>query len=526
MPEDSGKKEELKKGGYIVKSAIVVFVMTLSYRVLGFLRELLLAYSLGASAEADAYYLAFTTPNLIINMIAFGAISAAAIPIFVKYFDKGDLVSVNALFSKAGSAMAVFLTFLVMGCMFFAPFLVKILAPGFSNEINLLAAGLLQKMLPSLLFIGLLGLSVAVLHSCNDFFTAAFSNVIFNTVLVLFGIIFIYTGYIDLLAYAVVVAAVAQAALVFIRLKAKGVSLSFALRTENTDFNLLLRLMIPICLGSIMSQINLAVGRGFASSLPQGSLAALNYADKLMQLPMGVLVGAVTVTVYPLLSSYAGSDDRDGLLGILQQSIKTLFLVIMPVIVVFNILGEPMVNILFEHGRFSHESTVITASALGWYSFGILGAAMTDIFSKIFYAHHDTATPLKVAAVSMAGNLLLLFFLAPYLLQDGVAMSFSLSSILNAFLLMLIAKKQYVPALVITIKDMLRPGFLTLLFVVLTYITGRIFSVYFTEDAFFVRCGALFTLSVLLSGAYMVFLDVSGLVKIKKLWSTVRSKTK
>lgn len=507
------------------KSTMVVFVMTMSYRIIGFIREMLIAYSLGASLESDAYYLAFTTPNLIINLIAFGAISSVAVPIFVKYIDINDINSVSRVFNKTASIMFVVLVILTIVLMLNTNIIVKVLAPGFSGNTFELSVILIEKMLPSIIFIGLLGLIISVLQSFKEFFIAAFSNFIFNLILVIFSIVFIYYRDILILAYAVPIAAFIQFLVVVLRLKSKHISLKFDLNTNDKDVCLLFQLLLPILFGTIVTQINFAVGRGFASTLEQGSLSALNYADKLINLPIGVLVGSVLVVIYPSLASSINNNDQNSLSNIIEKSSKAIFFITIPIIIIFNFLSIPIVNVLFERGDFSNNNTLVTASALASYSYGIIGMAFTALLNKIFYAYKDTWTPLKISLISMILNICLIFILLPNWGYRGIALSFSISSILNAFILIFIASKQKIFFdFHLNTKAIINVLIIICFFISTNIFLSQYYNIYCLESFLWLKVLSMIIIFTLLFFLYIFLLNFFNIFNIKEMAAKLLSK--
>ena len=423
----------------LLRSILTVGGFTMLSRVLGFIRDILVAAFLGAGPVADAFFVAFKMPNFFRRLFAEGAFNAAFVPLFAaKLTDDGRKPA--AQFAAAVmSVMVVFLLVFVTALQIAMPWLMYVFAPGFANDPEkfLLAVDLTRITFPYLLFISLVSLLGGVLNSLGRFAAAAATPVILN--LVLIGAMLLATPYLPSpghsLAWGVAVAGVAQFLWLVYACRREGVSLRLPRPRLSPPVRRLLRLMVPGAIGAGVVQINLLVDIVIASLLPTGAISFLYYADRVNQLPLGVVGVAIGTALLPLLSrQLRAGEDREAL-NSMNRAIEIALLFTIPGAAALLIIAHPIVSVLFERGAFDAATSLATAQALMAYSVGLPAYVLIKVLAPGFFARQDTATPVKIAIVCVAINVILNLILIQFLAHVGIALATAISAWINAFLL-------------------------------------------------------------------------------------------
>ena len=424
-----------------------VSLATLISRVAGFFRDLLLAKFFGAAMMADAFFVAFAIPNLFRRMFMEGALSSSFLPVYSDVREQSGAKEAK----KFAGGMLVFLIFAgSAGCaigIWFADPLMRVLAPGFSSNPEKLdlAAQLTRIMFPFIVFIGLWAVAAGMLNAARRFFVPAFApalqNVVIIIALLLAGFLVSRAEAIRWLAWAVVIGGAVQ---FFFQLPFMGKLRILPLpsipwRVEGVGR--CLALMGPAALGGAIFQINVLVDRWLASFLAEGSISYLYYANRLVQLPHGILSLAVVSAVLPVLSDYAaqnrgntasGDSERNAMI---EAGRLTLFITI-PSTFGLMVLAHPIIEVIFERGAFTQSHTVASAAALRAYAAGLMFFGITRLLAGVFHARLNTSFPVKCANIAVLTNVALSVALMFPLGFIGLALATSCSSALNAVLLL------------------------------------------------------------------------------------------
>ena len=424
-----------------------VSLATLFSRVAGFFRDLLIAKFFGAAMMADAFFVAFAIPNLFRRMFMEGALSSSFLPVYSDVREQSGPREAK----KFAGGMLVFLIFAgSAGCaigIWFADPLMRVLAPGFaSNPEKLgLAAQLTRIMFPFIVFIGLWAVAAGMLNAARRFFVPAFAPTLQNVVIIVALLLADFwvnrAEAIRWLAWAVVIGGAAQFffQLPFMR-KLRILPLpSIPWRVEGVGR--CLALMGPAALGGAIFQINVLVDRWLASFLAEGSISYLYYANRLVQLPHGILSLAVVSAVLPVLSDYAAQNRENSASGdsernaMLEAGRLTLFITI-PSSFGLMVLAHPIMEVIFERGAFTQDHTVASAAALRAYAAGLMFFGIARLLAGVFHARLNTSFPVKCANIAVLANVALSVALMFPLGFVGLALATSCSSALNAALLL------------------------------------------------------------------------------------------
>jgi putative peptidoglycan lipid II flippase len=420
----------------LLRSAATVGGYTMVSRILGFVREMLLAAFLGASPVTDAFFVALRLPNMFRSLFAEGAFSVAFVPLFAgKIAREGNDAARRFAEDALALLLAALLAFLVLGEVL-TPQILDVIAPGFRAEPQkfALAVDLTRIMFPYLLFISLTALQGGVLNSLERFAAMAFTPVLLN--LFLIGVLLFVrplTG--EALGWAVAAAGLAQFLWLMFSCWQAGMPLALPLPRLTPELRQLLRIMLPGVFGAGVLQINLVVSTAMASLLPTGAVSYLNYADRLNQLPLAVLGIAVGTAILPPLSRQVRLGDDQGAGATQNRGLELALVLAVPAAVGLAIAAYPILAVLFQHGRFTAADTAATAPALAAYAAGLPAFVMVKVLQPGYFARHDTKTPVKIAAATLAVNIALTLGLGLLLAQTGIALALSTSGWINALLL-------------------------------------------------------------------------------------------
>lgn len=425
----------------LLKSLAAVSSLTMVSRVLGFVRDTIIARTFGAGVASDAFVVAFKLPNLLRRIFAEGAFSQAFVPILAEYkMQQGEEATRTFVAYVCGLLTLVLALVTAIGVLA-APWIVWATAPGFADEAERfeLTVDLLRVTFPYILLISLSSLAGAVLNTWNRFSVPAFVPTLLNVSMIVFALFM--TPYFDppimALGWAVLVGGLAQLLWQLPHLKKIGMLVLPRLSFGDLGVWRVLKQMGPAIFGVSVSQISLIINTIFASFLVAGSVSWMYYADRLMELPSGVLGVALGTILLPALSKTYASRDRDEYRRLLDWGLRLCFLLVLPCTLALAILAEPLVVSLFQYGKFGAEDALMTQRALVAYSVGLLALILIKILAPGFYAQQNIKTPVRIAIVSLlatqAMNALFVFGLD--MAHVGLALAISLAACLNAGLL-------------------------------------------------------------------------------------------
>jgi len=429
----------------VTKAAGIVSGATFLSRILGFIRDMAIAGFFGAGMAADAFFVAFRIPNLLRRLFAEGSLTIAFIPVFTEYLQKDGEA---AAFQMARSAFRLISLILasaaVMGILL-APVIVRVMAPGFilTPEKLSLTIGLTRFMFPYIFFIGLVALCMGILNAMGHFAAPALAPVFLNLSMIV-AVLFISPllhNPVYGLAIGVLLGGILQLALQIPFLIQSGVFFWQAASLFHPGLKRVGILMLPAVFGAAVYQVNILVGTLLASLLPQGSVSYLYYADRLVQFPLGIFAIAAATAVLPSFSKYAANKDKAALNETFGYAMRLVSFITIPAMVGLILLREPIVGLLFQRGAFDARATSMTAQALLYYGLGLWAFSAVRIVVSLFYALQDTRTPVKMAAISIAVNIVLGATLMWPMKHGGLALATSVASMVNLALLISVLSK-------------------------------------------------------------------------------------
>ena len=422
-------------GKSIAKGALVVMAATLMSRLFGFIRETQIAEYFGATGATDAYLVAVSVPTGIGLAVA-AALSAGFIPVLNNYFVLNERDNAAKVANTLLNIMFLVLIALTALGMFFAPSMVARLAPGFSPESVRLTVDLIIVMFPSLVFISLMGLAAGFLNSRQHFLFPALGPMV--TSIVIIGSILIWGNSswgIKGLAVGTLVGSTLQLLVQIPVMYQKGFRYKLEFAIFHPGVIKVFKLMAPVLIASLVPPVMVLVEKGLASKLTTGSISALNYAFRLMQLPQGLFVMAVSIPLFPALSTFAAQKDFARLKETMIKAVSLLALIMIPASVGLLALDEPIVRLLFQRGAFKAKDTIPTAYALAFYALALLPLALRDVFRRVFYAVQNTLTPVILTIGSFVLNIVLDLFLVKAMGLGGLALGAALSVLAESIIL-------------------------------------------------------------------------------------------
>jgi putative peptidoglycan lipid II flippase len=428
--------------GGLFRSAVTVGGMTMISRLLGFVRDLLIAAALGTGPVADAFVIAFRFPNLFRRLFAEGAFNAAFVPLFAKRLEGDGTASARRFAEEAMAVLTAAVVFLLIVAEIAMPVLIYAIAPGFADTPDKLslAAKLTAIAFPYLPFMSLVALYSGVLNSLGRFAAAAAAPIVLNVVLIAVLIAIAPLGWDGdpatgvALAWGVSAAGLLQLALVVIATARGGLTLRLRRPRLTPDVRRLIVLGIPGVIAGGITQINLLIGTIFASN-QDSAVSFLYYADRIYQLPLGVVGIAIGVVLLPDLSRKLRAGDGTGVDSSQNLALEFSMLLTVPAAAALVAMPWPIIQVLFERGAFSADDTLQTARALAAYGLGLPAFVLIKIFSPGFFAREDTRTPMIYAGIAMAANVVAILALFPLLGHVGIALATTVSAWLNAGLL-------------------------------------------------------------------------------------------
>ncbi len=423
----------------LLRSAATVGGYTMISRVLGFVRDILIAGVLGAGMTADAFVVAFRLPNLFRRLVAEGAFSAAFVPMFAQRLEGDGQARARDFAEQVFAVMFWSLLVFTIAAEIAMPWVVQALAAGFADQPDKfdLTVAYTRITFPYLLCMALVALLGGMLNAVYKFAAMAAAPILLNVVLIssllLGGWVFEAPG--TWLVWGVTLAGVGQLVWLLVACARAGMAVKLTLPRWNADIKRLLKLMLPGVIGGGVTQINIVVGTLIASFLAEGSVAYLYYADRVYQLPLGVVGVAVGTALLPLLSRQIRAGDEDAAMGSLNRGMELSLLLTLPAAAALLVISDPIVAVLFQRGQFSAADAQATALALVAFSAGLPAYVLVKVFAPGFFARSDTTTPVVHATVAMAANVVLSLILIRDFAHVGIAMATAASAWINVGLL-------------------------------------------------------------------------------------------
>lgn len=426
--------------GRVLRSAGTVGGITAVSRVSGYLRDLVLAYLLGATGVMTAWVVAFRLPNTLRRLVGEGNVSAAFVPVFSDAAERRDEDDLWRLADAFHASLALVVALLTVAGILLAPWLVRIVAPGLGAGLYALTVDLTRVTFPYLLFISMAAVLMAVLNARDSFAPSAATPILFNLSIVAVALSLWAGGWMEpewAVAAGALLGGFLQWAFQVPFAWRLGMRFRPALRLGDPALRRTARLMLPGLFGVGITQINVLVGQALATLLPgEGSVPALYYAGRLNELTLGVFAISVATVVLPLMSRQAARGEREDLVDTVNFALRQVTLITLPAAVGLILLRRDIVTVLYEHGAFDAAGTDLTAGALWGYSLGLVAYAAVRILAPGFYALKDTRTPVLFAGAGMVVNIGGCLALMWVLGTSGIALANSLAAAVNATLLL------------------------------------------------------------------------------------------
>lgn len=496
-------------------------------RIAGFVRDALTATFLGAGFHADAFFVAQRLPNLFRSLFAEGAFSAAFVPLYTKENEKNGDEAAQRFAGEALALLIAILTPFTIVVMLAMPWVIRLMAPGFHDEPEKFALAVQYSTItfPYLLLISITALQSGVLNARGRFGPGAAAPIMLNIVLI---VALYLTTFLEwpvglTLAYATTLSGAVQAVWLAISCWRARATIPLVMPHLTKSAKRLFKQIGPGAVGAGAAQINLLMTTILASLLPTGAVSYLYYADRLNQLPLGIIGIAVATTLLPFLSRHESNGESEKVTHYISRAIEFCLVFGLPAALGLGLAASPIIQTLFEHGAFTHDDTVKTASALGAYALGVPAFLLAKIFASRFFSREDTKTPVRIAIFSIGANIVMAVFLMNVWGHVGMALATSCATWLNAVLLFFALNRRGEHL----IDAGLKKSFPRLLLSAAVMAAATFFAVsktghWFENTSILIQIQGLIVIIGLSSLSYAVLLQVTGAVRIGQLLRTIK----
>ena len=423
----------------ITGAAIIISGATLVSRLVGLGRDRIFANLFGAGPVMDAYYAAFKIPDLVYNLLIVGALSAGFIPTFTKLFNSGENKSPAwKLANNVLNITAISLGALSILGIIFTPALAPAIAPGFSAASKQLVISFTRIMFGSTILLGLSMVIGGVLQSLRAFFLYSLAPIFYNIGIIIGATVLAPRWGVNGLAWGVVLGAFLHFSLQCYSAYANGYRWQWYLNWKDKETRLVGKLMIPRTLGLAISQLNLVIITVLASLLPVGSVAIFNFANNLQAVPIGIIGIPFALAVFPALSMAASQNNAEEFIKSLSSTIRQILFLIIPLSIILMLLRAQIVRVVLGSGKFDWAATINTADTLALFSLSLFAQALIPLVARAFYALSNTKTPFVIGVISELVSIIAALLLMKPLGVAGLALAFSIGSILN-FTILIVA---------------------------------------------------------------------------------------
>lgn len=427
----------------ITSAAVIIGVAGLASRLLGVLRDRIIAGEFGAGQVTDIYYAAFRVPDMIYNFLILGALSAGFIPVFIKYLkssedDEWELAS--------GVLNVIVICLVALGGIFFifAPWIINWLSPGFTPAARETTVWMTRIMLLSPLFLGISAIFGGILQSLKKFFVYSFAPIFYNIGIMIGALVFVRWWGIYGLAWGVVLGAFLHMMVQIPPVIASGFKYKSLVSWTHPGIKRIVKLTIPRTLGLVVSQINLFVITVIASTLAAGSISVFMWANNLQGFLLGIFAVSFAIAAFPTLSAAMVMGDRKKFVSVFSDTARQILFFMIPLSITFLVLRAQIVRVAYGAGRFDWAATILTADTLAIFCLSLFAQALIQLLARAFYARHDTWTPFIIGLFSAAANLFLALYLSAHPFDflnfhvggsAALALAYSIDAIINASLL-------------------------------------------------------------------------------------------
>jgi len=526
--------EQTKNSGTIAKSAASVGIAVMCSRVLGLVREQVFAGLFGAGFTSDAFAVAFRIPNLLRDLFAEGALSAAFVTVFSAYDKQRTQEETWRLAVNVLNFILILLCIITLLLFFFAGEIVTLLAPDFSLIAGKteLTVKLTQIMLPFLVFISLSAVIMGILNTKGRFFVPAMASSFFNLGSLVGGtsLAFILPHYghpaIVGMAIGTLIGGFLQLSVQLPTLYKIGFRYTPTVRFTDPGLRRVVTLMIPATVGLSATQINLFINTNFAASCAQGSVSWLLYAFRLVQLPIGVFGVALSIAMLPVLAKQAADKDIGAMKDTMVASLTMVFALTIPATAGLIILSQPIIRLIYQHGAFSAADTLATADTLSLYAIGLFAYSANKVLVPAFYALNKTKYPVIASFLAIIINIVIITFTIDIYQHRAIALSTSCTMLINfVFLMVVLYRNLHGYSLAYLGKGCLKIGTATLALIALLLLTRNLFTGWFT-GTIAQQAAVLFLVILSAAALYTAILDWLGLTELNILTEKIKSRFK
>ena len=426
------------------RSGLLVMIITMVSRVLGLVRAGIIAYYFGASAMTDAFFSAFKISNFFRQLLGEGALGSSFIPLYNERVEsEGEENSKQFIYSIL-NLLFVFSTIVTILMIIFSQGIIDGIVSGFPDETKIIASRLLKIMSVYFVFISLSGMVCAILNNFKQFAVPASTSIFFNLAIILASMYFGKTYGIDALAYGVVIGGLFQFLVVLPAFFKIMKGYSFKIDWKDPYLKKIFIMICPMLIGIVARQVNTIVDQMFASYLAEGGVSALENATRLYLLPVGVFGVSISTVIFPALSKAMSKNDLDGATDNIVKGLNILLFLIIPSTAVLTFYAPEVIRITLSYGKFDEEAVRVTSQALLYYSLGLYFYTAIYLMTRAFYSVKNSKYPVKFSIISIVINIVLNFLLIKSMAYRGLALSTSIASGVNFFLLLIVFRRKYI----------------------------------------------------------------------------------
>lgn len=418
----------------IMRASGIVTILGVISKLLGFIRETVIAAVFGATGVTDSYLVAYMLPSILFVSIG-AAIVTVFIPVYTEVNSRQSVQSGFALINKFGTAALFAVGVIVILGEIFAPLVVGVLAPGFSESTFDLTVSLTRILTPVMILLTLTYLATAALNAQRHFTVPAAIGLPYNIIIIAVTLLLGRTFGIHGLAFGTIIAIASQFVIQLPPLYKSGYRIRLDFDFADPNLRKIGLLLGPVILSSTAAQINVMVDRILASGLAEGSIAALNFANRVNSLPISLFVSSIITVMYPSLSEHVATGNVPDFTRHLGKSLGIIAFLTFPITVGFIVLAYPLTQILFERGAFDASATHATAIALIYYAIGIAPIALSEMLKRGFWAVQDTKTPMYNTFIAVGSNIIFNLILVRWMGHGGLALGTSLAAIVSTIVL-------------------------------------------------------------------------------------------
>lgn len=426
------------------RSGLLVMIITMVSRVLGLVRAGIIAYYFGASAMTDAFFSAFKISNFFRQLLGEGALGSSFIPLYNERVEsEGEENSKQFIYSIL-NLLFVFSTIVTILMIIFSQGIIDGIVSGFPDETKIIASKLLKIMSVYFVFISLSGMVCAILNNFKQFAVPASTSIFFNLAIILASMYFGKTYGIDALAYGVVIGGLFQFLVVLPAFFKIMKGYSFKIDWKDPYLKKIFIMICPMLIGIVARQVNTIVDQMFASYLAEGGVSALENATRLYLLPVGVFGVSISTVIFPALSKAMSKNDLDGATDNIIKGLNILLFLIIPSTAVLTFYAPEVIRLTLSYGKFDEAAVRVTSQALLYYSLGLYFYTAIYLMTRAFYSVKNSKYPVKFSIISIVINIVLNFLLIKSMAYRGLALSTSIASGVNFFLLLIVFRRKYI----------------------------------------------------------------------------------